>query len=421
MKTQEWRLVRRAAALKSTQKPLSMILINLHHLPHIEDPYFFRVIKTKIHGFLSGDEVEMFVLAFHRIAVFAEKARTRHILDQLAHFSAILVEHGSPGIETEVFEVSRRDGGFLARIRQLAAEAGVHEPDHADVATEHDAMDGDDSLSRFLVIERSLHSADLSSLVREQPVHDFTEPESPRVVASELSCSIDALEQMFGITIRRNPWLFDRVTEILDGRMFYHLIRDRSAASRPLWINMHLETILSDDFKTFVHEADFDWQERLVFELPYLDVKAHPALARRARERLDAYHATVALDDVPHAGLAEQRPDPARKVYWKVRWRDDLAGLAQADAEALAEDIGRLGADRVVLHHCPDREALLAGQGLGFRLIQGPGSDAEVKRLHDVEVEMRLAQARDRGYFAEMDQRTETPPPGGFLKNLLKR
>mgnify|MGYP002840829964 FL=1 len=94
------------------------------------------------------------------------------------------------------------------------------------------------------------------------------------------------MQKLYGIPLTRNPWLFDRITEILDRRMLLHLSRDRARTDRRLSINIHLSTILSDAFETFLLDQRFDWRRNLIFELSHIEMIDEPERFATALGRL---------------------------------------------------------------------------------------------------------------------------------------
>ena len=389
MKTQETELLEEAAALVRAGTRDSAALLDLDHIPHVDDPFFFRVLQTKILEAVNPDNVKVFYLSHHRLCFIAPRNDIAEIEQKMAHLSAMLMEHGKSAIEIETYDLSDGDGPFLARCKRLVQEV-----------LEADGEDGDagisdeDNLARYLQIEESLHSADLSSLVREQPIYDFTDEQEPAVVAYELSSAIKDLEQMFGTSIRRNPWLFDRVTELLDSRMLFHLMRDRANSERIMTINVHLKTLLSSNFKNFTQHASFDWQQRVIFEIPHIEMIGDPILFHNVVERLSTYRAKLAIDGVPWSSLKEIKDDQSIIRFIKIPWDDALTGLDDEQTTQLWDDVERLGRNRCILYHCSDLDAVKTALELGFRCLQGWGVDADIAQLRMEYVDRLILRSR---------------------------
>lgn len=373
MRTREADLLALAAKAADERPDAVALLLDLSHVPHIDDPAFFRVLVGRLQERARQLDAQRFDLADHRICFIVRTAAAAALDAAVKSLSAMLVAHGKPPIEETRFTLHTRPEPFLAICRDMIRSV-ENRPDF------HEEDDEDKALAAFLAIERNLAVADISNLLREQAIVDLSDPAAPSILAIEIFTSIQAVQKLYGIPLTRNPWLFDRITEILDRRMLLHLSRDRARTDRRLSINIHLSTILSDAFETFLLDQRFDWRRNLIFELSHIEMIDEPERFATALRRLIDRDATVAVDAVPWTSLphmVEASPDIR---YIKMEWAPALANLLGEDRTRLTETLDRLGRHRIVLHHCPDETAVEIALSLGIAQLQGWGVDARLAR-----------------------------------------
>lgn len=373
MRTREADLLALAVKAADERPDAVALLLDLSHVPHIDDPAFFRVLVGRLQERARQLDAQRFDLADHRICFIVRTAAAAALDATVKSLSAMLVAHGKPPIEETRFTLHTRPEPFLAICRDMIRSV-ENRPDF------HEEDDEDKALAAFLAIERNLAVADISNLLREQAIVDLSDPAAPSILAIEIFTSIQAVQKLYGIPLTRNPWLFDRITEILDRRMLLHLSRDRARTDRRLSINIHLSTILSDAFETFLLDQRFDWRRNLIFELSHIEMIDEPERFATALRRLIDRDATVAIDAVPWTSLphmVEASPDIR---YIKMEWAPALANLQGEDRTRLTETLDRLGRHRIILHHCPDEAAVETALSLGIVQLQGWGVDARLAR-----------------------------------------
>ena len=369
MRTREADLLALAEKAVDDHPDAAALIIDLSHVPHIDDPAFFRVLVGRLQERARQLDPQRFDLADHRICFVVRSAAATALENAVKSLSALLVAHGKAPIGESRFALHSRPEPFLAVCREMA-EAVENRPDFR-------AEDDDDkALAAFLAIERNLVAADISNLLREQAIMDLSDPAAPSVLAIEIFTSIQAVQKLYGIPLTRNPWLFDRITEVLDRRMLHHLSRDRAETDRRLSINIHVSTVLSDAFETFLLDQRFDWRHHLIFELSHIEMLDAPDRFAAALRRLTERDATVAVDAVPWTSLPHMAKASPDIRFIKVEWAPALATLTGDDRAMLTETLDRIGRHRVILHHCPDEASVQTALSLGIHLMQGWGVDA---------------------------------------------
>ena len=420
MKTQETELIRHAQAAAQAAKPCTILILNLSGIPHIDDPVFFRILVTSLEkraGMLNADR---FNLAGHRISFVVQTSAASELERAITQLSELLLSHGKAEIAVTHFDIPAKLDAFLEEARLLVelARGQVHG------SIEEALSDEQENLSRFLSIEETLHSADISSLLREQAIYDFTDDQKPQIVAYEIFCSISDVEDLYSTSIRQNPWLFDHVTALLDERMMAHLTHDHNQTDRLISVNLHSETILSDGFHRFVQRIRQHKLSNLVFELPYMEFLADPERFERALERLALSKLNVAIDGVAWSSLKSIVTPPSSVRFIKVEWNDKLAELDEEGRLEVLEQLERLGKNRCVLIHCGNLDAVKAGLDIGFRVLQGWGVDEDVAQLRREYFDRTSAAIRARNEMMDdLDADEEEDHATGISKwfqNLFK-
>lgn len=411
MSTMERELLAFATEAKR-EKPLRVaVLADLARISHIQDPTFFGVMRKRLEHASEGMSAMSFELPDYQICYILSPADAEELRHALARISQLLIDHGKTPIETRSFDLRRRAGQFLEFCRALALKSQEGESiDHAALSDE------DANLDRFLTIEDNLHSADVSSLIREQPIYDFTNPEEPTVVAHELSVSLDDLEEIYNLSIRKNAWLLSRVTEILDGRILHHLMRDSRIGQRSFSINLHQSSVLGAQFHDFANRTSFGWQNNLIVEVPFIEATGSPDEFEATLEALRIHRALAAIDDVPLLQLERIPADKGIVRFVKVRWTDDIKELDEGVAETVRAEIARIGGERCVLTHCDDAGAVRIGLHLGFLILQGHGVDLDVTELRHQQTDRAIA---SRDIQASIFDDPDEEEPEGPLDKLM--
>ncbi|MCH6588149.1 MAG: hypothetical protein IH805_07535, partial [Proteobacteria bacterium] len=101
------------------------------------------------------------------------------------------------------------------------------------------------------VLERAIAQADLSTLIRRQPICAVAPGRKPEPVYYEIYTSIESLRQtvMPDVDLRANQWLFQDFTKHLDRRMIAYLAQNDDATLHHAFsVNLNVSTLLSPEF-----------------------------------------------------------------------------------------------------------------------------------------------------------------------------
>lgn len=222
-------------------------------------------------------------------------------------------------------------------------------------------------------VDRALAQADISGLVRRQPICVLLPGAAPHAVFSELYVSIADLRNLIApkVDLASSCWLFQHLTETLDRRML------AAIASLPEWksvarfsINLNISTLLSDPFITFMESVGS--ARALVIEVQMLDLAADTSDFMLARDFLHARGHKICLDGVTplNVGLFDVGRLGVDMV--KVLWSPEMGDPAMTQRRSeIAGLVRRVGEARVILCRCGDAAAVDAGRALGVNLFQG--------------------------------------------------
>lgn len=227
---------------------------------------------------------------------------------------------------------------------------------------------------------QALARADLSNVVRRQPICAVLPGAPPQPIFNELFVSIADLQRVVApqTQLTSNRWLFQYLTETLDKRMLATLPKmDDSSVSARFSLNLNVATLLSQDFLNFDATLKGNARGTLVIELQMYDVLADLGSFIFARDFARERGYRICLDGLSHLTAPlidrEKLGFDLLKIFWSVDMTDPAMDKRLADIKEL---IGRAGEARVILCRCDNADAIRIGQSFGASLFQGRHVDA---------------------------------------------
>ena len=222
-------------------------------------------------------------------------------------------------------------------------------------------------------LEDLLIGANLSNIIRNQPICSIGDGAEVSPLFHEIYVSISALEEtlMPLVQIAGNPWLFQYVTQLLDKRMLAHLSHEW-AEGRRISINMNVSTLLSPEFQKFDQMISTSARGRLVIEVQKVDIFADMGAFLFAREFVRDRGYRLCLDGMTHLTLPFIDREKLGLDMVKLFWSPDLATSTNPrQVEELRASLAAFGAARVILARCDSESAVKTGLSLGINLFQG--------------------------------------------------
>jgi EAL domain-containing protein (putative c-di-GMP-specific phosphodiesterase class I) len=226
-------------------------------------------------------------------------------------------------------------------------------------------------------IERELEKADVSRIMRHQPICAAVPNMTVRQVYDEFYINIQHLRQMLGTEANflGNRALFKYLTQILDLKML-DLIRRNAVRylEKPISLNLNVTTLLSDAFAEFDKAIQPASKVSIVIEIQLEDVFSDMAAFMAAREMVQKMGYRVCLDGLTELTFTlvdrKKLGFDLMKLLWNASSTDEDTGEHNISPE-LQEAIKRCGVNRVIMCRCDTRDAVDYGQSMGISLFQG--------------------------------------------------
>jgi EAL domain-containing protein (putative c-di-GMP-specific phosphodiesterase class I) len=191
--------------------------------------------------------------------------------------------------------------------------------------------------------------------------------------------SIDDLGQtlMPGVSIAADPWLFQRLTRTLDGRVLRQVTHDYAKTERAFSLNLNVATVLSPDFRRFEQTIGLGVRGRLIVEFQHIDVFSDMPAYLFAREYLREVGFKICIDGLNHLTLPFIDREKLGLDLLKMHWSDDLlAGMGPDSITALEQSVRNAGVARIIMCRCESERALKIGHNMGISLFQGRHIDS---------------------------------------------
>lgn len=224
-------------------------------------------------------------------------------------------------------------------------------------------------------IQDSIAQADLSTIIRHQPICAVARDRKPEPVYHEIYTSIGSLCEVLkpGIDMQANPWLFQDLTQHLDRRMISYLAQNGDVTrGLPFSVNLNVSTLLSSEFLDFDEALNKGTRGGIVIEVQLFDVYANLASFQFARDFLHERGYRFCLDATTHMSLPLVDREELGFDLVKLLWNNDLNDqLCGARGKGLRRAAERMGSERLILARCDSEQALEVGESLGIRLYQG--------------------------------------------------
>ena len=217
-----------------------------------------------------------------------------------------------------------------------------------------------------------LSGADLSNLIRNQPICTIDQTNEPQPVFHEVYVSIADLQQavMPDIDLAADPWLFQYLTLSLDKRMLAHLSREWTQ-ERNFSINLNIATLLSPEFLKFDQMISSMARGRLLIELQKVDIFADMGAFLFAREYVRDRGYRICLDGMTHLTLPFIDREKLGLDMIKLFWSPELAMAENAKILDKLRAAVIQAPQRVILARCDSEESIAIGRSLGISLFQG--------------------------------------------------
>jgi|TARA_B100000123_G_scaffold164789_1_gene121994 EAL domain-containing protein (putative c-di-GMP-specific phosphodiesterase class I) len=247
-------------------------------------------------------------------------------------------------------------------------------------------------------LEETIHSADLSEHIRQQPVCVFAHGGSKELhpVFDEFFVSIADLRNalMPNIDLASNRWLFQHMTEVLDKRMLNYLCkRTFKTHASSFSINLNLGTLTSKDFDKFDETVRRKWPGNVIIELNQVDLFSNLETYLSVRDDFHKRGYRILIDNLTVESLSFVDRKSLKADFIKVAWREEMTDNVirkkYGEMDTLVKNSGR---ERVILCRCDTPTAIKFGQSLGITLFQGRYIDNMIARQRRAKRAQKAAQ-----------------------------
>lgn len=243
--------------------------------------------------------------------------------------------------------------------------------------------------SRLVAIERDLVNADVSKVLRRQPVCAAVPNMMIRRVFDELYINIGHLRQLLksDADFLSNRWLFKYLTTILDMRMLDMLSRNSGRFfDSPVSLNLNVETLLSNRFTEFDAAIKPSVKVSIVIEIQVADVYNDMSAFLIAKDTVQKLGYRVCLDGLTNLSITQIDRERLGFDLAKLQWNADMeSDLKSKENKRVSDAIQACGPNRIILCRCDNKQAVDYGQALGISLFQGRFLDKVINPTAKVE------------------------------------
>jgi hypothetical protein len=349
------------------------ILVDLSAIANIDSRIVFRSVARFIETRTLDIPLDAVSLARHMLVLLAPPDSSQTIRTRLEALGADLQERRQGSIGVKVFDLATQSEQFVETARQLMQLAPAPRSDRL-VPLRDEAPPDVISLNRIIDLTRSLGQAYLANQSRRQTIWRLERDAAPQPLADEIWISIAAIEQITGIRLRNNIWLFGKATELLDQRIMAQLSADWEHMKRPVAINLHLATVVSRAFERLATDKPATQVRQLMVEIPAIEWRADPSLAATARQILHGHDIQLCLDGIgPEDVAALTETDWQDADYLKFDAAQALLSRQSLALMSLPPQHRALLGQKGIFCHCDAEGAVAAGLDLGIRHFQGRG------------------------------------------------
>jgi EAL domain-containing protein (putative c-di-GMP-specific phosphodiesterase class I) len=226
------------------------------------------------------------------------------------------------------------------------------------------------------VLER-LADTDLTAYINRQAVCAIGQGSSVQPMFHECYVALQSLQAALcpTISLSSDRWLFQYLTRILDQRILALALANLSRfVENPISLNLHIETLLSEQFLAFDQQMTENGLSRgkILIELQRIDIFSDFGAFSFARDFLLERGYSICIDGMTHLSLRFIDRSQLKVDFIKMLWTPELqASMPPARLNQMAELVRRAGKARIILTRCDNDAALAFGRAIGISLFQG--------------------------------------------------
>ena len=354
---------------------------------HYRSNYQIKIAVNLIMDLLRELQGGLFVLENFTLIVTAKgvtKTQIDKVIFQLRYlFADDPLAYGIEGEENpafcDIYDLSVQYAEFMLMVRNsMNQKIRTQQQERGKRVTEEmpvTAIETGFTPHMLASIERDLEKADLSRVLRRQPICAAVPNMTVRQVYDEFYINIQHLRQLLGTeaNLLGNRCLFKYLTQVLDLKMLDMIRRGTGRyLEKPISLNLNVDTLLSDSFLEFNEAIKPAMKVSIVIEIQLEDVFGDMAAFMVARETVQKMGYRVCLDGLTPLTFTQVDRKKLGFDLMKLLWNADIEGELESEQnKELSDAVKRCGANRVILCRCDNRGAVDYGQAMGISLFQG--------------------------------------------------
>ncbi|MBM3570579.1 MAG: EAL domain-containing protein [Alphaproteobacteria bacterium] len=395
MATQEQALVDTVDRLERFRQGRRAVLIHLSKLkPHFRQEHHLRVAAATFETLINTFKGHLFRLGNGDVIVICQGATKDQMNEVITRLRTLFADDplsqtsdDSLGdrfctwydLETQYDSFRSLAKNLFAENeeRRAAAASNVVPPSQGGergkpvpIAKEPEPMAGP-HLGRLHDIVKGL---DVTPLVRKQPICAVIGNADPVAVFHEVYVSIPDLQRtvMPQVNIASDRWIFQYLTSMLDRRMLQLLPTMEATLSQPCSVNLHVATLLSQEFLEFETRVKQSSRKQIIFELQAIDALSDMASFLFACDFARDRGYRLLIDGLNFLSFPQVKRRNLGVDLIKMAFTPEMLDTTNPKRkERIIAGVQRAGLDRVIMTRVDNEAALEYGASVGISLYQG--------------------------------------------------
>ncbi|MBN8530407.1 MAG: EAL domain-containing protein [Alphaproteobacteria bacterium] len=394
LRDSEAKLVEMASRLRDDSMGWRGVHYNFSKLlEHYKSEYQIKIAVNIINDFLKDDEGGLFVCNDSDLILLVKgviKPKLDKVTFQLRYlFMDDPMAYSSDGSENssfcdsydltvaweDFFVLTKKKLARAAKIESGEKPADAPKPGGPKVTLKPFTP------ARLAAVETDMAKADVSRIIRKQPVCAVIAGKPVKPVFDEFYINIGHLRQMLmpDVDLASDRWLFKYLTQILDKRVLDMLAKRPSQYfGSPVSLNLNVATVLSAAFQEFDDTLKAsNIRSSIVIEFQIADIFADMKAFIVAKQAAQKMGYRVCLDGLTNLSITqidrERLGFDLAKLQWNADYGDDMQTV---ENQRLLKAAEQCGPNRLILTRCDNQEAVNYGHALGISLFQGRHLDA---------------------------------------------
>ena len=352
-------LIRECAASGMTRQ---VALFRAELLPdRLSRPHHRRLARAALAPLMLADRAAWHDLPGGAVAISWRGDASHHVADAAAQLQHLLADGTGTPPMAELLRVYTLPAGGPALLQSITPAAAGPAPTAPSVPGPASILE----VASLTVLERHLATVDVARFVRRAAICQVSDAavtlawEKRFLSVAELAATL-----MPGANMKEIPWLFRRLTRVMDQRML-RLLTDAAelAAAGPFSLDVNVASVLSPEFLRFDAALPPGLRGRVTLNVAAADLAADLPAFAFARDFCRTRGYRFLLRGVTAETLAFWCLDQLGVDAIELHWSPALAGVGLAGT--------RVGRAEWVLAHVDDPAALAWGRRQGIGLFQG--------------------------------------------------